>query len=311
MRDWSFLLSSFVCDQMLLLYCRTGRKKIASVLSLMDRENVKPSERTYSILVDAKGRLRDREGIKKVVMTMKARGMEPNNVTKANLAKHDASFGMKERARALLEQIDGGNLKRHQRDCKHLLPLYTMIGEVEQVKRVWKICEMNPFHDEATAAIEAWGKLNGVEEADKVLLRMLELGKKPCLRQYNGLLRVHADKKMLRKGKELIKRMGDEGIPIGPSTWDVLVRLYVEVAEVEKANSILQKAAESQKKYSVKPLMVSYMYMMEQFAKRGDIQNTEKVFQRMREFGYTVTMRQFQALIQAYVNARPPAYGIG
>ncbi|XP_031378593.1 pentatricopeptide repeat-containing protein At1g15480, mitochondrial-like, partial [Punica granatum] len=95
MRDWGFPLSSFTCDQLLLLYSRTARNKIVSVLSLMVRENVKLSQRTYSTLIDAKGRSGNREGMEKVVMTMKADGIEPDSVTKSILAKHYALFGLK------------------------------------------------------------------------------------------------------------------------------------------------------------------------------------------------------------------------
>jgi len=81
----------------------------------------------------------------------------------------------------------------------------------------------------------------------------------------------------------------------------------VEAGEVEKADSILQKAAQHNQ---LKPMFSSYMTIMEQYAKRGDVHNTEKAFHRMRRAGYAGRMRQFQALIQAYINAKAPAYGI-
>ncbi|EXB57070.1 hypothetical protein L484_000824 [Morus notabilis] len=52
------------------------------------------------------------------------------------------------------------------------------------------------------------------------------------------------------------------------------------------------------------------MAIMDEYAKRGDIHNTEKMFLRLKWAGYDARFRQFQALIQAYVNAKTPAYGI-
>ncbi|XWS59001.1 hypothetical protein CRYUN_Cryun08bG0082800 [Craigia yunnanensis] len=112
---------------------------------------------------------------------------------------------------------------------------------------------------------------------------------------------------MLQKGKDLVKRMADNGCQIGPLTWDALVKLYVDAGEVEKADSILQKAFQQNQ---VKPLFSSFMTVMEQYSKRGDIHNSEKMLHRMRQAGYVAGLRQFQSLVQAYINAKTPAYGI-
>ncbi|CAI9763487.1 unnamed protein product [Fraxinus pennsylvanica] len=80
---------------------------------------------------------------------------------------------------------------------------------------------------------------------------------------------------MLAKGNDLIKGMAESGCVIGPLTWDALVKLYIDVGEVEKADSILQKAA---KKKRDKPMFSSYMAVMDQYAKRGDIDNADKMF---------------------------------
>ncbi|KAJ1441647.1 Tetratricopeptide-like helical domain superfamily [Sesbania bispinosa] len=101
--------------------------------------------------------------------------------------------------------------------------------------------------------------------------------------------------------------MANSECKIGPLTWDALVKLYVQAGEVEKAGSVLQKAMEKQK---MKPLFVTYMAILEQYAKRGDIYNSEKIFHRMREAGYTSRVTQFQILVQTYVNSKLPAYGI-
>ena len=52
------------------------------------------------------------------------------------------------------------------------------------------------------------------------------------------------------------------------------------------------------------------MDIMDKYAKRGDVHNSEKMFHRMRQAGYVVRLRLFQVLIEAYINAMAPAYGI-
>ncbi|KAK1548981.1 hypothetical protein Q3G72_022089 [Acer saccharum] len=109
---------------------------------------------------------------------------------------------------------------------------------------------------------------------------MCSTWKKLTSKHYSALLRVYGNNKMVAKGKDLVKRMADSGIRIGPLTWDLLVRLHVEAGEVEKAEFILQKAAQQSQ---MKPMFTSYFVIMEQ---------------------------QFQCLVRAYINAKAPAYGI-
>ncbi|KAK1548982.1 hypothetical protein Q3G72_026991 [Acer saccharum] len=157
------------------------------------------------------------------------------------------------------------------------------------------------------AAIEAWGKQKDVEEAVAIFERMCSTWKKLTSKHYSALLRVYGNNKMVAKGKNLVKCMADSGIRIGPLTWDLLVRLHVEAGEVEKAESILQKAAQQSQ---MKLMLTSYIVIMEQYAKRGDTHNSEKMFNRIRQAGYVGQLGQFQCLVRAYINAKAPAYGI-
>lgn len=137
---------------------------------------------------------------------------------------------------------------------------------------------------------------------------MCKTYKKLSSRHYSTLLKVYANNKMLAKGKDLVNKMSDNGARIGPLIWDALVKLYVESGEVEKADSILLKA--QQQNQNDKPMFNSYIMIMDQYARRGDVRNAEKIFNRMRQVGYAGRLRPFQCLVQAYVNAKMPAYGI-
>ncbi|KAK7290772.1 hypothetical protein RIF29_05450 [Crotalaria pallida] len=306
MKDLGFPLTQFVCNQLLLLYKRNDKKKIADVLLLMERENIKPTPFTYKILIDTKGQSNDIAGMDQIVESMKAEGIEPDIGTKAVLVRHYISAGLKENAETLLKEMEGENLKKNRWVCRSLLPLYANLGKVDEVGRIWKVCESNPRIEECLAAIEAWGSLKKIDEAEAVFEMMSKkwkLSSKNC----SVLLKVYANHKMVTKGKDLIKRMADSGCRIGPLTWDALVKLHVQAGEVEKADSILQKAIQQNQ---MKPLFPTYVAILEEYAKKGDVHNSEKIFYRMKQAGYASRGRQYQALIQAYVNAKVPAYGM-
>lgn len=307
MRDREFALTSFACDQLLLLYSRHDKKKITDVLLLMEKENVKPSPFTYRLLINVKGLANDLKGMDQVVEMMKAEGMEIDLKTEASLARHFLSGGMKEKAEAIVKGMEGGDLKRHRAACKYVLPIYAGLGKVDVVRRVWAICMPKPTLLESGAAMEAWGKLNDIKEAEAIFNLMMETGYRIPRNTYLVLLKMYVDNKMPNKAKDLVRRMSDSGCDIGPLIWDALVRLYVEAGEVEKADSFLQKAVT---KNPQKPMYSSMMAIMEEYAKRGDVHKSEKIFHQIRQAGYAGRARIFRSLIMAYINAKAPAYGL-
>lgn len=307
MKDLEFPVTSFACNQLLLLYKRLDKRKIADVLLLMEKENVQPSLFTYTILLDTKGQSNDMGGMEQIFETMKAEGIEPDFRTQALLAKYYVYGGLKEKAEAILKEMEGGDIKENRGACRDLLPLYASLGKADEVRRIWNACESNPKLEDCTAAIEAWGKLQKIEEAEAIFDRMLKTWKRLPSKAYAALLTIYANNKMLAKGRELMKQMGLSGCRIGPLTWDALVKLYVEAGQVEKADSILQKATQQSQ---IKAMFNSYMTIMDQYVKRGDVHNSEKIFHRMKQVGYVARIRQYQDLLQAYINANAPAYGM-
>lgn len=307
MKNLGFPLSSFTCNQLLLLYKKIDKKKIADVLLLMEKENIKPTLFTYRILIDTKGQSKDIAGMEQILETMKAEGIEPDLSVQTILARHYVNAGLKDKAESVLREMEGDDITEKKWACPSLLPLYAALGKGDDVARVWEACEGSPRLDDCLAAIEAWGKLGEVEKAEEAFERMTKIAKKPSSKHYSALLRVYANHKMVEKGKDLVKRMSESGVIVGPLTWDALVKLYVQAGEVDKADSLLNKAIQQRQ---MKPMFSSYMAIMDQYAQKGDIHNSEKMFFKLRQAGYIGRLRQFETLIQAYINAKVPAYGI-
>ncbi|XP_044975911.1 pentatricopeptide repeat-containing protein At1g80270, mitochondrial-like [Hordeum vulgare subsp. vulgare] len=306
MKDLGFPVTVFAINQLLLLYKRVDKKKIADVLAKMEKENVKPSLFTYKLLVDTKGALRDIAGMEKVVESMQAEGVEPDLLFQATIVKHYIFAGHREKAEAILESMEGGDIKGNRNACKILLPLYAFLGKKDDVERMWQVCEANPRLDECLSAIEAFGRLGDVETAEKVFEDMFATWKTLSSKFYNALMKVYAEQNLFEKGKELAKRMDEDGCRLGISTIDSLVKLYVGAGEVDKAESILHKLSKSNK---MRPQYSSYLMLLDSYSKKGDIHNSEKVFDQLRQMGYNGRVRQYQLLLHAYLHANAPVYG--
>lgn len=306
MKD-SFRISCFSYDQLLLMYKRTNRKKIADVLSLMDRENIKWSTFTYQILIDTKWQSGHITGMERVLEKMKSEGLEPSMHILASVARHYAADGLKVKAEAVLKDMERGDLADNRWVCRLLLPIYASLGKEDEVRRIWKQCESNPNLAECIAGVQAWGRLKKVEVAEAVFEKSLRVVKRPSSRHYAIMLNIYADHKMVAKGEDLVRQMTARGVTVMPLVWHALVKLYARAGEMEKANSALQKARGDRRGM---PLMGSFLSVLDAYATKGDVQNAENTFLKMKRAGLTTSIRSYRSLLYAYINAKTPAYGL-
>ncbi|KAI3890141.1 hypothetical protein MKX03_020042 [Papaver bracteatum] len=242
MRELGFPVSGFVCQQMILLYKKFDKRKIKSVLLLMEENDVKPTRFTYLLLIDLKGETNDIAGMEELVEALKSDGSELDNYIRAVLARHYIGAGFDEKAGEILKEMEGEGLEENHGACKNLLPLYAALGKADEVERIWNVCEADGRADDCLAAISAFGKVGRVEKAEEIFEKRINSGRNISSKVYLALMDVYVDHKLLAKGEDLVKRMANSGCPINRFVWDTLVKLYVDAGEVEKADAILQKA---------------------------------------------------------------------
>lgn len=302
-----FPISCFSCDQLLLLYKRTNRNKIADVLSLMKRENIKRSSLTYKILIDAKWQSGHIRGIERLLEEMKSDGLEPSMHILASVAKSYLDSGLKAKSEAVLNDMEGGDLTENRWACRFLLPIYGSLGRAEEVERIWRECESNPDMAECIAGIQAWGRLNRIEDAESVFNKLLRVVRRPSSKHYSLMLNMYADNKMLDKGEEVVKRMTESGVTITPPAWHALVNLYARGGEVGRAESLLQKGLGGRRGMH---LLGAFLSILDAYAEKGDVPNAERMFLKMKRTGFTSSARPYRSLLYAYINAKVPAYGL-
>ncbi|XP_073149606.1 pentatricopeptide repeat-containing protein At1g80270, mitochondrial-like [Henckelia pumila] len=296
----------FSFNQLLILYKRSGYEKIADVLLLMQKENIKPSVSTYQILIDIKGKSKDISGMEQILEKMKADGVKPNNHMLLSLARYYTAVGLKDKAETMLKEVERVDINENLGICGVLLPIYALLGREDEVGRIWKACESRPSWVDCMAAIEAWGQLGKIENAEAAFDIMVKKLETKSVKHFNALLKVYANNKMFAKAKNLVKQMEASGCYPNPLTWDALVTLYIATGEVEKADNILEKSAQQRRG---RPLVNSYIAIMDEYAKSGDIHSVERLFLRMRKAGYAARHQQYNTLLLAYKNAKAPAYG--
>ncbi|KAH6794538.1 Tetratricopeptide repeat superfamily protein [Perilla frutescens var. hirtella] len=101
--------------------------------------------------------------------------------------------------------------------------------------------------------------------------------------------------------------MTESGVTVRGAGWDALVKLYVRVGEVKKAEAILEKAIQQRR---ARPKFTTFLKILLGYAGRGNVHNAEKIFLEMRMAGYCTQPRPYHTLLYAYINAKIPAYGL-
>jgi pentatricopeptide repeat protein len=299
-------LTVSACNQMILLYKRVARNKVADILMLMEKENLKPSLFTYKLIIDLKGRANDMSGIELVLNEMKASGLEPDFATWGMVARFYIYGGLTEKAEAVISEIEMESSKDKRHAIRSLLHLYAALGKQGEVARIWKLCT-EPNLEDTRAVILAWGKLGCIEQAEETFEAMLKTTKMVSSRYYNAMLSVYAENKLMAKGKEFLKRMSSDGCPNSPLTWDVLIKLYINSGEVGKADSFLLNVTEQNP--DRRPTYGSYIYLLRAYAGKGDIHNAEKIFHKLKMVGYPGRKPPYAVLLEAYVNAKVQPHG--
>ncbi|KAL5994779.1 hypothetical protein ACLOJK_024834 [Asimina triloba] len=306
MRVLGFPLTTSTYNQLLMLYKLSNCWKFEEVLLMMEKENVKPDLLTYRLLIDIKGFANKIEGMELVLESMKADGVEPDSRILASAANHYHRFGHHDKVKAILNEIEGRKLTVNYSVYTYLFRLYSIFGNTDEVGRLWNECEASPRLQEYLAALAAWGRLRNVEKAEAVFEKIVEKWKNATVKHYLMLLNIYAERKMLAKGKDLMRRMMDDGIRFGPFTWNTVARLFAECGEVEKADTLLQKLPQLK---TDKRMYKSYIAMLDKYAQKGDVRNAERIFDSLRQCAYFGPIRQYNLLLRAYMKAKKPAYG--
>uniref|UniRef100_A0ACD5VZZ1 Uncharacterized protein n=1 Tax=Avena sativa TaxID=4498 RepID=A0ACD5VZZ1_AVESA len=305
-RNLSLPLTVSACNQMISLYKRVACNKVADILTLMEKENIKPSPFTYKLIIVLKGGSNDMSGMELVLSEMKASGVELDFATRTLVAKFYIYAGLTEKAEAVISEMEMDYIKDKRHAIRSLLLLYADLSKPGEVARIWKLCT-EPNRGDFVAAIEAWGKLGCIKQAEETFEAMLETTKKVSSRYYNAMLSVYAENKLMDKGKALVERMSSDGCPSDPVTWDLLIKLYVNSGEVGKADSFLLNV--TKENLDRRPTYGSYIYLLRAYAKEGDIHNAEKIFDRLKKVGYPGREPLYSVLLEAYVNAKVRPHG--
>lgn len=289
MREMGFVnLLSY--NVMLNLYVQMGNHvKLETLMQEMEERHIDTNNITYKILLNAYAATSDIEKIDNIIMKMEADPLlniewyayviAANGYFKAGLI--DKTLTMLWRS----EQLIGGKSAKFA--CQTLLPLYSAVGNVDEVFRVWnwyknKAASLNSSF---LCMINSLMKLNDIDGAESILEEWLSNHKLFDIRIPNAMISGYSQRGFWEKAETLVTKIMVSGMEIKACTLDPLASSYHVGGQMPKALETIKKAI-SISKPGWKPNMYTLAACLEYSKAQGDVEATEELLKMFRERCY-------------------------
>ncbi|XP_019058009.1 PREDICTED: pentatricopeptide repeat-containing protein At4g21705, mitochondrial-like [Tarenaya hassleriana] len=253
MKEMGITLSSLTYNNIMCLYTKTSQHdKVPTVLNEMKLDNVAPDNYSFRICINAYGVMSDLEGIERTLREMENHhGIIMDWNTYAVAAHFYIKAGNADRASELLKKSEERLENKDGTGYNHLISLYASRGEKTEVLRLWDLekeaCKRH-INQDYIVMLQSLVKLDGLEEAEKVLEEWESSGNCYDFRVPRILIRGYAAKGLSDKAEEVLEDLSGKGKATTPDSWGILADNYAEKGELDKAFRCMKSALSVQGK---------------------------------------------------------------
>lgn len=313
LKQSGLLTRPFPFNQMMLLYKHKRMEhRFSELLEDMKTFGVKRDIYTYNILMDVRARSGDISGMEAAFEELKSDELvEADAASYGTLATAYIHVGKSEKAKELLKLMEEGDFNRNRPTYDILVAQYGALGDSEGVERVWaKIKEMSSISNRSyVTAIESFGKLGMVEQAEQIYKEMVEDKGARLTRQFNALLSVYSRGGMMEEAEKLFQEMVALGRKRNAITFHHMVTGYLKKDRLDKALEMVKEAQNASNHGRTKPWLETLTAILEAYAQEGDVVSAETHFRQLKKAYPKTTVRVYNILLKAYINSRVPAIG--
>ncbi|KAK9274728.1 hypothetical protein L1049_021979 [Liquidambar formosana] len=138
-------------------------------------------------------------------------------------------------------------------------------------------------------------RIKNVEEAKKLLFKMIDAGPLPGNAVFNSLINALSKAGDMEEAKEMMKLMESRGLKPDVYTYSVIMSGYVKGGQMEDACKVLSEA----KKKHTKLTPVTYHILIRGYCKLEEFDKALKLFSEMKDFGVQPNTDEYNKLIQS------------
>ncbi|XP_073272826.1 pentatricopeptide repeat-containing protein At1g07590, mitochondrial [Primulina huaijiensis] len=310
MRELGHPISYLAFNRLIILHSSPSyRKEVPKILVQMKADKVDPHVSTYNILLKIEANEHNIEGLLKVFGNMKRMMVGPNEITYCMLAVAHAVAKLYTVCEAYVDAVEKSMTGLNWSTLDILMVLYGYLGKHKELDRTWfKILELPHVRVKSfMLAIEAFGKIGDLARAEKLWLDMVSHKGLKSTEQFNSMISVYCKHGLITKATTVYKGMEKAGCKPNAITFRHLALGCLKAGLIKEAVRTLELGMDfriSSKVRRSTPWLETTFSILEIFAGNGDVENVEKLFEELKQSGYTRYTFVFNALIKVYIKAK-------
>lgn len=178
----------------------------------------------------------------KLLEKMKSAGIAPGRGTYVALLGALGKGSQTNKAEELVSTLEETGPKPDITILNGLLDAYGQAGEFDKMDNFLEQLKNGPHKPDKTSfeiVIDFHGELGNEGVVEELFKEMVQWDLKPTVKVWNGMMKVHAKKQMLRRCLNILKKMKDSGIGPNQHTKTLLMKACRSEAQKEEVQRLL------------------------------------------------------------------------
>ncbi|GAU36780.1 hypothetical protein TSUD_213470 [Trifolium subterraneum] len=285
----------------------------------MAKNNVLPTNNTYSTLVDCYGKAGLAKESLLWIKHMMMRGIFPDEVTMSTVVKALKDVREFDRADRFYNNWCSGKVDLDDLDfdssvftadgSKSSVPIsLKQYLSTELFKTGGGILDSNDMDDAIpekyvltytyNTLIDLYGKAGQLQDAANVFADMMKSGVALDTCTFNTIIYISGSNGNLLEAESLFVKMEEKGISPNTRTYNILLYLYANVGNIDAALSCYGKIKEA----GLFPDVVTYITLLGVLCTKNMVQAVEAVIDEMEKYSVSVDEHSLPDIVKMYVN---------
>ncbi|GMI84164.1 hypothetical protein like AT3G02650 [Hibiscus trionum] len=294
------VLTVDVLNELIALFSKLGKGKAAvEVFDKFSDFGCVPNEETYSFTIEALCRRSFYDWASSVCEKMLDAEISPDGERLGKIISWFCKGGKAKEAHAVYLSAVGKNKNLPRSSVSFLIG--SLCKKDETVKLASEM--LDGFSGEArkyaiktfSTVVRGLCRTKDVDEANKVLLKMIEQGPPPGNAVFNSVVNGYSKAGDMDKAKEVMKLMEDRGLKPDVYSYTVVMSGYANGGQMDQAREVLSEAKNKHKKLSP----VTYHTLIRGYCKLEQFDEALKLLAEMKDFGIEPNVDEYNKLIQS------------
>lgn len=258
-------------------------------------QGYKPMARSYDMLVDILGKMKQMEKMRELVGEMQVARLVTLS-TIAKVMRRLAGAGQWKEAVKIFDDLESFGLEKNTESMNLLLDTLCKANRVEQAREIFLELKphIRPNAHTFNIFIHGWCKVKRVDEARWTIQEMKGHGCRPCAISYSTIIQSYCHQFSFHKVEELLDEMEAQGCPPNVVTYTSVMCSLTNAEEFDEALKIVERM----KSAGCKPDTLFFNALIHTLGRAGRVKEAVHVFRvEMPKTGATPNTATYNSMI--------------